>query len=211
MIYQENAFINCPFDDSYFILLKPLLFTLIYNNINPQISETSDSGEFRLSKIKRLISNSKYSIHDLSRMEPLKDNDLPRFNMPFECGIDFGLKLSDKKLYSDKKILILEKENHRYKQVISDISGNDIFAHENNPEKIIKVVRNWFKTQKTNIPGYKEIWLAYNEFIYAYNQISEKDSLDPKKIAERPFSEIIEIMKTWIEKRKKETAHNKNS
>ncbi len=211
MIYQENAFINCPFDNSYFPLLKPLLFTLIYNNINPQISETSDSGEFRLSQIKRLISNSKYSIHDLSRMEPLKDNDLPRFNMPFECGIDFGLKLSDDKLYSDKKILILEKEKHRYKQVISDISGNDIFAHENNPEKIIKVVRDWFKTQKTNIPGYKEIWLEYNDFSYKNDKVLKKAGLDSNDFEALPFSEIIENMKTWIEKRKIETAHNKGS
>ena len=36
------------------------------------------------------MSVSAYSIHDLSRMEPLKTNDYPRFNMPFECGIDLS-------------------------------------------------------------------------------------------------------------------------
>jgi hypothetical protein len=81
---SKNVFINCPFDNKYFPLLKPLLFTIIYLDLVPKISETSDSGQIRLNKIKELMSESKYSIHDLSRMEPLKENDFPRFNMPFE-------------------------------------------------------------------------------------------------------------------------------
>ena len=87
----ENVFVNCPFDNSYFPLLKALLFTLVYLGLKPQISETTDSGEVRLHKIRDLMLVSKYSIHDLSRMEPLKKGELPRFNMPFECGIDFGI------------------------------------------------------------------------------------------------------------------------
>ena len=126
----KNVFINCPFDNNYFKLLKPLLFTLCYIELKPNISETSDSGEVRLHKIKGLIEESQYSIHDLSRMEPLTDGDLPRFNMPFECGIDFGIKLSDPQKHAAKKFLILEKEHYRYQKVISDISGNDIKAHK---------------------------------------------------------------------------------
>jgi hypothetical protein len=126
----DNVFINCPFDNQYFPLLKALLFALIYIGKQPQISETTDSGEVRLHKIKELMLASKYSIHDLSRIEPLKDGDLPRFNMPFECGIDFGINLSNP-AQSAKKFLILEKEQYRYHKVISDISGNDIKAHGN--------------------------------------------------------------------------------
>jgi hypothetical protein len=91
---SDLVFINCPFDNDYFPLLKPLLFTLTYLGLHPKISETTDSGEVRLHKIKDMMMDSKYSIHDLSRMEPLKPADLPRFNMPFECGIDFGINLS---------------------------------------------------------------------------------------------------------------------
>jgi hypothetical protein len=83
-------------------------------------------------------------------MEPLKAKELPRFNMPFECGIDFGIKLSNPQKYQNKKFLILEKEQYRYQKVISDISGNDIKAHKNNPEQIIKVVRDWFKPIDNN-------------------------------------------------------------
>ncbi len=199
---SKNVFINCPFDNSYFSLLKPLLFTLIYIDLNPKISETSDSGEVRLHKIRYLMSDSKYSIHDLSRMDPLKENDLPRFNMPFECGIDFGLKLSDIQKYGKKKFLILEKERYRYRKVISDISGNDIKAHKNEPEQIVKVVRDWFKPTINNIPMYKEIWLAYNEFEFDYEEILNKEGYDPKDINSITFSDIMENIKAWTDKYK---------
>jgi hypothetical protein len=203
MISPENVFINCPFDNYYFPLLKPLLFTLIYVELNPKISETSDSGEIRLNNIKNLMAISKYSIHDLSRMEPLKTKDYPRFNMPFECGIDFGLKMSNEENFGDKKFLILEKEQHRYQKVISDISGNDIKAHKNDPEQIIKVVRDWFKPTNPAIPRHKEIWLAYNEFEFDYESILNEEGYDPKDINSLTFSDIIENMAAWIPKYKK--------
>lgn len=202
MIDTKNVFVNCPFDNYYFPLLKPLLFTLIYVDLNPQISETSDSGVNRLQTIKELMAVSKYSIHDLSRMEPLKRKDYPRFNMPFECGIDFGLKMSNEKKYGDKKFLILEKEQYRYQRVLSDISGNDIKAHKEDPEQIVKVVRDWFKPTNANIPMYKEIWLAFNEFEYDYEQILTEAEYDPKDINSLTFSDIIENMKEWIAKYK---------
>lgn len=193
----ENVFINCPFDNQYFTLLKPLLFTLIYIELKPQISETSDSGEVRLHKIKALMSNSKYSIHDLSRMEPIKDGELPRFNMPFECGIDFGIKMTNPD-NATKKFLILEKEQFRYQKVISDISGNDIKAHKNDPEQVIKVIRDWFKPTNQDIPRHKEIWLAYAEFEFDYEEILNSEGYDPKDIHALTFSDIIENMTIWI-------------
>jgi hypothetical protein len=194
---KEKVFINCPFDNKYFSLLKPLLFTLIYLDLKPQISETSDSGEVRLHKIKSMMDESQFSIHDLSRMEPLKSNDLPRLNMAFECGIDFGIKLSNTEKES-KKFLILEKEKYRYQKVISDISGNDIKSHKNDPEQLIKVIRDWFKLINVNVPGYKEIWLAYNEFEYSYEELLIDEGLNPKDIDALTFSEIIYSMRKWI-------------
>lgn len=196
---DNHVFINCPFDNHYFPLLKPLLFTIIYMDLIPRISETSDSGEVRLNNIRGLMSESRYSIHDLSRMEPLKENDLPRFNMPFECGIDFGFKLSNLNGYGTKRFLILEKERYRYQKVISDISGNDIKAHDNSPETIVKAVRDWFKSSLDNVPMYKEIWLAFNEFEFDYEEILNANGYDPKDISALTFSDIIENMQAWIE------------
>lgn len=56
----KNVFVNCPFDNQYFPLLKALLFTIVYIGLKPLISETSDSGEIRLHKIKDLMLESQY-------------------------------------------------------------------------------------------------------------------------------------------------------
>ncbi len=128
MPFEKNVFINCPFDNEYFPILRSILFTLVYLGYKPKISETADSGSTRIVKIKDLIRQSKYSIHDISRIE-LNPSHLPRFNMPLECGIDFGAKLLGPSKLRDKSFLILEKERYRYQEFMSDISGNDIRAH----------------------------------------------------------------------------------
>jgi hypothetical protein len=68
--FSKNVFINCPFDSDYVALLRPLLFTVLYLGYVPRIaSERLDSGEPRIDKIVDLIQHSRFSIHDLSRIE----------------------------------------------------------------------------------------------------------------------------------------------
>ncbi len=198
MMNDNYVFINCPFDNLYYPLLKPLLFTLLYLDLTPQISETTDSGQTRIDHILQLMSTSKYSIHDLSRVERIKRKEYPRFNMPFECGIDFGLKMSNTQVFGQKKFLILEKEPYRYKSIISDIAGNDIKAHRDEPELVIKSVRDWFKLLLPDVPWYKTVWLAYAEFETDFEQILVAHDLDPKDIGSLTFSDIIENMTAWI-------------
>jgi len=202
MGYANNLFINCPFDQEYFPMLKPALFTVLYCGLNPKISQTKDSDDIRVTEIKRLIEESKYSIHDLSRIEPKNKKDLPRFNMPFELGIDVGCKAFNK---TDKRYLVLESKPYRYKEVLSDISGQDIKSHNSEPLQMIKAIRDWIKTvkPKTKITNYQVIWDAYNEFYYDYETELINDKMDPDNIWEIPFSELIDIMKAWISEYKK--------
>lgn len=52
--------------------------------------ETEDSGEERIRKIKRIIRECRYGIHDISRVELDAVHQLPRFNMPLELGLFLG-------------------------------------------------------------------------------------------------------------------------
>jgi hypothetical protein len=45
-----------------------------------------------LTKIQRIIRGCRFGIHDLSRVELAAANSLPRFNMPFEPGLDIAAK-----------------------------------------------------------------------------------------------------------------------
>lgn len=45
--FETNVFINCPFDENYLPLLRPLLFTVIYLRLKPRIAlEAIDSFHF---------------------------------------------------------------------------------------------------------------------------------------------------------------------
>ena len=182
-----------------FPLLKSLLFTLIYLGLDPQICETSDCGVVRIKNIKKMMKDSEFSIHDLSRMEPVTKGNLPRFNMPFECGMDFGFKFSGNKSLGNKKFLILEKKKYRYQKVISDLSGSDIKSHNNKPEKIIQETRDWFVTNNRKAVHAKEIWLAYIEFSFDNDSIVKEAGCDPNDIYSLTFKDQIKNMRIWID------------
>ena len=61
-VFERSVFINCPFDQDYLSLLRPLLFTITALGFRPRIaSERSDSGEMRLDKIVGLIRSARFS------------------------------------------------------------------------------------------------------------------------------------------------------
>lgn len=199
MSFNENVFINCPFDKEYTQLLHPLLFTVVYIGLDPQISETVDSGTQRVKTIQDLILASKYSIHDLSRIEVKHKRDLPRFNMPFELGLDIGCKCFGIDHLVDKKCLILEKEQYRYQKVLSDISGNDIQAHQENPQILIRKIRNWFVGQNVGeISSANTIWSSFNEFESSLFIVLKDEGYNQDDIDEMPKSELIKYMKDWV-------------
>ena len=165
-------------------------------DLTPLISETNDSGSVRVNNIKKLIQKCKYSIHDISRCEALKKNKLPRFNMPFELGIDIGCQTFSLKT---KRNLILEKEPYRYQKVLSDISGQDIKNHNNDPEELVLNLRNWFSlVLKKNLIAGSKIWTAYNEFIFDFTNQMKKEGFKKKDIESLPKSNLIRYMKAWL-------------
>lgn len=162
--YSKNVFINCPFDTKYFELLKTLVFTIVYFDFNPRIAlETSDSGQSRLEKIVSLIKESKYSIHDLSRLQAKAVDEYYRLNMPFELGIDYGLRTFNNS-YSDKRSLILETERFDYMKAISDINGFDIKNHNDIPEQLIECLRSWF-SETVGLRDLNRADKIYSDFI----------------------------------------------
>ena len=164
--YNESVFINCPFDDGYKGLFYAIVFTVLHCGFTPRCSLEEDNALVnRLGKIEKMIAECKYGIHDLSRIE-LNSNSLPRFNMPFELGIFFGARAFGSDDQRNKVALVLEKEKYSYQQYISDLNGVDTKAHNNDVNKVIKLVRDWLKSasKRTTIDGDLTIISDYNIF-----------------------------------------------
>lgn len=199
MPFETNVFINCPFDKDYAPLLRTLSFTLLYLDLEPKLSQTLSSSTIRINQIKQHIRNCKFSIHDLSRSKPLKKGDLPRFNMPYELGLDIGASEYGGKTLKAKKTLILETERYHYQKVLSDISGQDIENHKDDPLTLNSKVRNWLSANKPGIiiPGQGQIWIAFNQFSADLNTTLSA-TYTAKDIEEMPIGDYIKFAKDWI-------------
>lgn len=204
--YERNVFLNCPFDKEYYSLLRPLLFTITYLGYDPRIaSERSDSGENRVDKICQLIRDSKYSIHDLSRLKASKAREFYRLNMPFELGIEYGARLFGPAFMNGKRCLILERKPHDFRKALSDISGVDIKAHNHEPDEIVRTVRDWF-VETLGLRGVKTgtvVWWMFNDFTtYFYEEMISKGSPE-KDIEQMPIPEYVDHIRAWVKEYKK--------
>lgn len=164
--YEDSVFINCPFDDAYQALFHAIIFAVHDCGFVSRCAlEVKDSSENRLSKIQKIIEESKYGIHDISRTE-VNQEGLPRFNMPLELGLFLGCKAYGTGRQKQKNALILDKERFRYHRFISDLAGNDPEEHEGNEEKAICRVRDWLNavSRRRPIPSGDEIANRFRTF-----------------------------------------------
>lgn len=105
--------------------------------------EVADSVEVRLQKSTGIIKSCKYSIHDLSLVKSKKAKEYARMNMPFELGIDYGLRNSGMQRLAEMQFLILEATKYDYMKALSDINGFDIKVHGNETEKMFDCLYSW--------------------------------------------------------------------
>jgi hypothetical protein len=196
-LVNSNIFINCPFDKDYERLFRPLIFTIQVCGFNARSAkERFDTSEIRLEKIFELIDISKFSIHDISRVEIDKNTNFPRFNIPFELGIFVGAKQFGPKNLQ-RNYLVLDKNSHRFKNFISDIAGCDIAGHSNRIKTLIQEVRNWlFHNIETNIPGADRINQHYQQFSKKLPLILKELGVTNSNLI---FREYLHIVTAWLE------------
>jgi hypothetical protein len=209
--YEKNVFINCPFDDKYFALRRSIIFAIVYFGYTPRIAlESSDSGQTRLDKICILIKESKYSIHDLSRLRSKSKNEYYRLNMPFELGIDYGIRKYNTH-FSDKRSLILTKNRFDHMKALSDMNGFDVKSHMNDAEQLILCIRSWFSETVglLQLASAAKIFVDFTTFnttlyrnkmsIYAHDyNSSDAEKLADSDIAMMTIPEFIDEIKDWV-------------
>lgn len=201
MEFETNVFINCPFDKDYAPILQAIMFCIVVLGYRPRLAfERADGGENRLDKIRSLIEQSKYSIHDLSRCQARKKSEIFRLNMPFELGIDFGCRQYFGHGRDAKKFLILEENRYRFQAALSDISGCDIEAHSGKYDTAMTKVRNWLRQEAgINADGPAKIrgdYVTFQEWNYE-RKLSEGYS--ENDILEYPTFELLNDMQSWVQ------------
>ncbi len=170
--YSSNVFVNCPFDHSYNDLFEAIIFAIHDCGFIARCArEEDDAGNVRINKIMKIIDECKYGIHDISKADLDANTNLARFNMPLELGIFLGAhQYSPKDQYNkEKRSLIMDVEQYRYQQFISDLAGQDIASHNSEPNAAIVSVRNFLYTNS------KRKTIASGQFIFERFSIFNND------------------------------------
>ena len=179
--YDVSVFLNCPFDDAYRPLLHAALFTIQdCGFIARSALEDVGSGETRLDKIARIIGESRFSIHDISRVEVSSAEPLPRFNMPFECGLSFGaIRFGNVRRAKGRDLLILAGERFQDRRTLSDLAGQDAKYHAGQTAELIKAVRAFLAAKAkavlpmgTSVRGHGDIADRFDRFKAAVEMLA---------------------------------------
>jgi hypothetical protein len=199
MAFERSVFINCPFDETYAPILRPILFCILYLGFEPRIAvERLDGGEPRIEKLLELIEDSKFAIHDLSRLKAKRAGEFFRLNMPLELGLDIGCKRFKVGQWQDKKCLILETEKYRYQAALSDLSNSDIEAHGDDPVEALTIVRNWLNNEATlHAQGPTFVWGRFTDFIAETDDVLLGRGYSRRDIDRLPMAEWMQQMRAW--------------
>jgi hypothetical protein len=193
------VFLNCPFDAAYRPLFEALVFAVHDCGFEARCAlEAEDSGEVRMRKVKRLIRECGYGIHDLSRVQPDPADGLPRFNVPLELGLFMGAQEYGPGPQRQKRSLIPDAEPDRYQKFCSDLAGQDIRAHGDQPAGAIAAVRAMLSTAlegHARLPGAAKIRARYARFRAELPSICRRIHLRP---AELQFVEFRFLLRDWL-------------
>ena len=198
MEYAESVFINCPFDGEYEPLFQALVFAVQACGFIPRSAlELDDSSEVRIGKIVRIIAESRYGIHDLSRTGLDSESHLPRFNMPLELGLFLGAKYYGSGSQGQKAAVIFDTERYRYQMFCSDIAGQDIRAHHGREEDLIRHVRDALATWRRNvpIPSGSVIHARYGRVRRKLPRMAARAGL---RIPELTFNDLTRLVGEWM-------------
>jgi hypothetical protein len=167
-LYTRSVFINCPFSPDYQPIFRAILFAVFACSFRPRCArEISDSSQNRLAKIEGIIRQSQFGIHDISFMSIDPTTKLPRLNMSFELGLFLAAKSFGRDRQKRKVALILDKSGYRYRDALSDISGQDIAFHDGDPKKrSAKFETGWTPCHggAYSLPGGEHLGHQYEKF-----------------------------------------------
>lgn len=166
-VNAAHVFINCPFDRQYKPLFDAIVFTVHELGFQARHALAGGGVAVRLQRIARELAGSKYSIHDLSRIQLSGPNRLPRFNMPFEAGMAYCLHEFAPPGH-EHRLLLLDAVAYQAQATTSDVAGLDPKIHGNEPGRAIAAVRAFLvpgnPMHGARRPGAAHIWARYQEF-----------------------------------------------
>lgn len=125
--------------------------------------------------------------------------------MPLELGIFLGAKIYGSSRHRRKTGLILDCDKYRYMKFCSDISGQDIRSHNNDPGQAVCVVRDWLNScpdikGRIILPSGKHIYGHYRAFLGNLPNLCANHNLDKNNLL---FNDYTALVSGWLKAHEK--------
>lgn len=157
-IEPASVFLNIPYDAGFENLLLAYIAAISAFGFAPRATLEIPFGQRRLDRILMLIRQSKYSIHDLSRVQLDRNSPrTPRFNMAFELGITVALEKSS---HPQHEWVVCESVLRRINKSLSDLDGTDAYIHGGRVKGVLREMGNAFVGTERQ-PTVKEMMQVY--------------------------------------------------
>jgi hypothetical protein len=168
---DRSVFLNIPYDSGFENLFLAYIAGISAFGFAPRATLEIPFGERRLNRILSLIQESKYSVHDLSRVQvERKAPRAPRFNMPFELGLTVAIEKSS---YPDHAWVVCETVAHRIKKSLSDLDGTDAYIHNGTIAGVFRELRNAFVGSRRQ-PTVKQMAKIYKVLRTEFNNVLQR-------------------------------------
>jgi hypothetical protein len=200
-VNRDHVFINCPFDKRYKPLFDAAIFTVHELGFQARHALIGRGEAVRLRRIATELAGSKYSIHDLSRIQLSGPNRLPRFNMPFEAGMAYFLH-QFAPAGEDHHILLLDAVSYQSQASTSDVAGLDPKIHSNDPHRVVQCVRSFLVPPGPagrRKPGADHVWDRYQAFQRALKTAATVQRLSLRELKDWSYANDLQsLMAEWI-------------
>ena len=118
--------------------------------------------------------------------------------MPLELGLFLGAKRFGGDTHARKACLILSDEPYLYQAYLSDIAGQDIEAHGNTVEGVVKAVRRWagqFVGEGIILPSPTSTTDRFGLFTDFLEEWLIELRLDPTELT---FADYCTLLSRWL-------------
>ncbi|PCD75585.1 hypothetical protein CLN94_13160 [Pseudothioclava arenosa] len=122
-------------------------------------------------------------------------------NMPFELGMDLGVRRAGNEQLSTKQFLIFEDQPYETKRTLSDLGGQDIVWHKGDYQLVIKGLRDFLSVQVgvPGLPGATKLKADYEDCsAWTVNKKMDEGHTEREALA-LPTAERLAAMKEWID------------
>lgn len=183
---SRAVFLNLPYDKEFEPLFLAYIAGVSYLRLIPRVTLGIPGGERRLDRIFDLLSRSRYSIHDLSRVEmDAHRPPTPRFNMPFELGMAVAWTKTNR---TEHRWFVFETRPRRVMKSLSDLNGTDVQIHRGTPRGVMRELCSAFVSVHAQ-PSVQEMMQVYHKLKLTLPEIQQRTGAQTIYEA-RIFSEV---------------------